>query len=358
MGAILDIDALTALNPKESTEFQEFIAELTYQSPELKSLHKFFGGVKMKEQIVLVGQMGKTGIKGTGCARVTSGAGAIATEKFWEPTAIEDTFEFCAADLNALFKAYFDKIQSYIEKFDIQGSELETFIAILIENAMKRTVQRAIWLGDKDVAEAEATTSGLAVAGNAKFYNYIDGIWAQIFAEEGRVEKVTIDANALGTIALQETLEDGFADELFESMWAKADPRLKGSTDAKFYVSGGIWENYRKYLKSKGENFTIEYTVEGFQELKWAGRVVVNMETVWDVDIKADFVANTTDNTYYLPNRAILTTPSNIPYASLNENDFTELETWYNRDDRVYKMAVGFTIDAKFLENYLAVVAY
>jgi hypothetical protein len=247
-----------------------------------------------------------------------------------------------------------------MDKFDIEGSELETFLALLVENSIARTVPRAIWLGDTSVAAATSATAGVISSDSIKFYNYIDGIWTQLIAAatSGDVERVEITKNALGTTALQETLEDGFSDNLFEDMWAKADSRLRSQMNAQFYVSNGIWQNYRKYLKSKGENFTIEYTMEGMQELSWNGRKVINMETVWDVDLKADFVTDTTDNTYYLPNRAILTVPENIPYASLNDGDFSELETWYNRDERLYKMAVGFTLDAKLLENYMAVVAY
>ena len=82
------------------------------------------------------------------------------------------------------------------------------------------------------------------------------------------------------------------------------------------------------------------------------------METVWDLDLKADFVANTTDKTYYLPNRALLTTKSNIPIGTLNENDFSELDTEYIKNTRKFYIYYGFTLDAKALEGYMSVVAY
>lgn len=358
----LDLSALTALNPKEVKEFSQFIAERTYMRPELRVMHNIFTGVTMKEQIILAGQMSKSGLKKTttDCSRMASGAGVVLTEKFWEPVKIEDSISLCADEMNALFKAYYDKIASYKEIYEIEGSDAELFIAAMVEEAMKALIPRAVWLGDTAVAAAGAALSGLAVAGNAKFYNYFDGIWKQLFAAvtAGTVQRVTIAENALGTIALQETLADDFAVNLFNAMWAKADPRLRADLEAGFHVSGGIFENYRKSLQKAGENFTIEYTTEGFQSLKWNGKPIVNMETVWDLDLKADFLANTTDNTYFLPNRALLTTKANIPIGTLNENDFSELDTEYVKRTRMFYIYYGFTLDAKVLEGYMSVVAY
>jgi hypothetical protein len=59
-----------------------------------------------------------------------------------------------------------------------------------------------------------------------------------------------------------------------------------------------------------------------------------------------------------LPHRIVFTVPNNIPLATLNENDFTELEQWYNIDDRENKTAYGFTLDSKELEEYMITVAY
>lgn len=360
--ATITMSALTALNPKEASEFQKFIAEKTYMRPELKAMHNVFAGVKMKEQIILAGQMSKSGLKKTttNCARMASGAGVVLTEKFWEPARIEDTIPICADEMDALFKAYYDKIMSYKEIYEVEGSDAELFIAAMVEEAIKALIPRAIWLGDTAVAAAGAALAGLVVAGNNKFYNYFDGIWKQVFAAvtAGSIQRITIAENSLGTVALQETLADDFSTTLFNQIWAKADPRLKGDLTATFYVSGKIFDNYIKSLQKAGENFTIAYTTDGMSSVKWNGKEVINMETIWDVDLKADFVANTTDNTYYLPNRVLFTTKANVPYGTLNEGDFTELDTEYIKKDRIFNIYYGFTLDSKVLEGYMAVAAY
>lgn len=349
------------LNAKESVDFSAFIIEKIFTRPELKSIMDVVTGVKMKEQIVLAGQFGKTGIKGTStCTRKESGAQSVMSQKYWEPVGIEDTLILCQASLDALFKAYYDKITSYKQKYDIVNSDEEVFLSLLIEESINATIPRAAWFGDKNIAVATSGTSGLIASGDTVFYNYFDGIFAQIFdgVTAGDIEKVAITQNAGTTIVAQTTLANNVAENYFEAMWAKADPRLKSDPTRQILVSGTIFENYRKSLSAKGDNQQVQYIQEGFSSLKWNGMPVINMETVWDVTLKSDFKDNTVNNAYYLPNRIVLSTPSNIKVATLNEQDFTELEVWYEKKEREYNIAYGFSLDSKVIEEYMIVVAY
>jgi len=82
------------------------------------------------------------------------------------------------------------------------------------------------------------------------------------------------------------------------------------------------------------------------------------MQSIMTLDLQADFVDNTTNNAYYLPNRIMFTTPANIPIATLNEGDFTEMEVFYDQKLRELNMGMGFSLDAKLVEEHMAVVAY
>lgn len=361
------VESALTMNPLEVSDLSQFIIEKIFTRPELLRLHGIRTGVKMKEQIVFASQFGKTGIKGDAtCTRKTSGAASTLTQKYWEPAGIEDTLVHCNAEIDALFKAYFTKINTYRDKYEIEGSDLEIFFSILFLESIQRTLWRAAWFGDTNVAAAGAGTAGLISAGDVKFYDYFDGLFTQIFAgvTATDIKKYAgstgdiADLNAKTTTAEQLTIAAGKSVDWFEGVWALADPRLKSDMNSMFYVSNAIWENYRQYLQSKGENFSIEFTQEGFRTIRWNGKEVVNMETVWDLDLQADFVDNTTNNAYYLPNRIVLTTPENMPIATLNESDFDELEIWYDRDARENKMAYGLSLDAKVLEEYMIVVAY
>jgi hypothetical protein len=230
---------------------------------------------------------------------------------------------------------------------------------MMITEAMKGTAPRLVWLGDTNAAAAGANTSGLKAAGNVKFFDSVDGIFTQIYAGvlAGDIEYVAITENAAATVELQKTLAAKRANEIFEAVWAKAPSSLKNDPDSAFYVSTGIWENERQRLQSISEAFTIEYSLEGFRQLKWNGKNIIDMGSIWDIQ-NDYFVKDTTDNLLLYPNRVVLTSKYNIPYCTMSENDMTNLEAWYNQDERKHKIAYGFTLDAKILDENQIVVAY
>ena len=361
MASGIDITGLTK-NPLEVEEIGKFIVEKTFKDPVLNSIHTIYTGLKMKEQIVFAGQLGLTGIADSSCTRPNSGAKATLTQKYWEPVNVGDTLVHCQKDVDALFKAYYSKITEYSQKFNIEGSELEKLFSVMLSEAAMKAVWRLAWLGNKEVAGAGANTAGLKNATTyAKFFNLVDGLWDQIFTAKTAGDITAyfeITENAQDTIAAQTALGDGESITIFEGLWAKADSRLRSDSTAKLLVSRGIFDNYRKYLQGKGENSTIAYTMDGFPMLKWNGLEVINMETVWDLALQAYFTNNTTNNAYFLPNRVVLTTPSNIPIGTLNEGDMTSLEAFYDQKERQMYMGYGFTLDAKMLEPYMIAVAY
>ena len=357
--ATIDVSGLT-LNPKEKQAFSEFVYQLISTKPELKSVHNLVQGITMKEQIVLISQLGMTGLIADDCDRNFSGAGVVLSEKYWEPKGIEDTLEICQKTINGLFKAYYDKITSYKQNYDATGSDEELMLLAMLENSIINTLHRAIWFGDTAVAAADADSAGLISAGNVKFYNYFNGLWKQIFAgvTAGTVLKVAIDENAETTLEDQTTLASGRAKALLNAVYKTAPSVLRTQPDAQFLVSFDLFQNYREYLQEKGENFTIDYTVNGIETLMFQGKKVINMETVWANGTVGNFVDNTTNNAGYLPNRIVFTTPNNIPVGTLNEADFADIESFYVQKDRKSYIGYGLQLDAKLIEEELIVVAY
>ena len=342
------------LNPKEQSDFGKFIMELTFQKPELRAMHTVFEGVTMKEQIVLASALGLTGLKANGCARQSSGAQSNLSQKYWEPAGIEDTFENCQAEINGLFKAYYDKITEYREKYDITGSDEQLFIARLVEEAMNNTIYRAIWFADTDVAASDADTAGLKDGDNTVFFDYFDGLWKQIFegVSDNLIKRIDISAQQSA-----ETVSAANAYANILAVYKAADGRVRGDVNSKFYVDGQTFLGLMEYMQTESVNFTLEYTENGFQTVKFLGHEVINMEGIWDSNLQY-FEADATDHAAYLPHRIVFTMPSNLPIATLNEDDMTTLESWYNQDERVNKVAYGFSLDAKVIDEKLIVVAY
>lgn len=358
----INVAGLT-LNPIEVQDLQDFIVERVFTKPAFEAIHgRFETGVKMKQQIVFASQFGKMGLKKAGtCDRQTSAAVSTLTEKFWEPVGIEDTLVICEAELNGLFKAYYSKIQNYKQLYDITGSDLEIFYAILVEEAITNLVWRAAWFGDTAVAASGAATEGLASAANVKFYDYFNGLWKQIFAAvtATTVKRVTITQNAIITSkANQLALAAGAAKAYIRSVYDLSDSRLRSDPNAQFLVTRELYDNYKQGLEDAGAAYDVSLTLEGLPMISYDGKKIVNMETIWGLDAREDFENNSTDNVYYLPHRIVFTVPNNIPLGTLNESDLTELEQWFNRDERKNKTAFGFTLDSKLLEEYMITVAY
>ncbi|RLI47583.1 hypothetical protein DRO61_07735 [Candidatus Bathyarchaeota archaeon] len=361
--AAIDVSNLS-LNAKEAQAFSEFVIENTFNSPELSSLNTVFTGVKMKSQVVFASQFGKTGLgAGSDCARVSSGAGSELTEKFWEPAGIEDTITLCQKDVNGLFKGYYNKIEDYKQNYEIEGSDEATFLSILTLESIKPAIERIVWLGDKSVAVATSGTSGIAdtaeLSGDTVYYEEIDGIWAQIFDGVGTgstdISRYTIAENT-GTTTSAQALAAGRGITILENTLQNADSRLRSDSNAQFYVSRSVFDNYVNSLVDKGATYDIAIMENGLQTVSYKGYKVINMETVW-IGLN-DFVDNTVNNAGYNPNRCILSTPQNLPVATLNEDDMSDVESFYEQLTRTNYLAYGFSIDAMVAKNEMISVAY
>lgn len=359
--ATLDLSSLT-INPKEQGDFGKFVMERTFMRPELKAIHNVIAGVKMKEQIVLASQLGLAGKLANGCSAVSSGAGSVLTQKYFEPASIEDTLSTCIKSQNSMFKAYFDKITRYKETYDMTGTDEELFILALVEEAVKNTMWRAIWFGDTSVAKATSSAAGLIPVSptNTWAFNYIDGLWKQAFTAVGNstLEKVTITENTpTGSPLAIPALTPAKAYEYIQSVYQSADARLRNDLSAQILVSGPVFQAYYAYLIDKGVATDLNYTLEGIPTLKFLGHNVVNMETIWDANNEY-FEDNTVNQLPNLPYRIFFVAPANIPVATLAEEDFGEIESWYEKADKTNYTRFGFTLDAKLVDEKLAVVAY
>lgn len=364
MAEILNYDALT-LGPKEDVTTQNLmrlLSEMTYMQPELGSLHEFDTGITMKQQIVIPELLGKSGLKSASCDRVTSGAKSVLSEKFWEPELIEDTFYFCPkTEIPSLYKAHWDKIQKAREIYETLGDSDELrFIASLLEGAIRTAIWRAIWLGNKNVAAATSTVAGLGSADDIKFYNYFDGFLQQIITAvaANKIQYYKINENSGSSIEEQENLADGRAEEIFRIVKRKADTRLKSNPNAKFYVTDGIFENYKDSLMKQAKNFTVEFDLNGMPTLKWDGNEIVNCETIFGMHLKNDFVNNSVEKLPMMQHVVIFSTPQNLRVGTLNNGDFEDLESFYDQPNRKHVMAYSMKLDAKVIQEHLVSAAF
>ncbi|MCQ2608774.1 MAG: hypothetical protein MJ197_08825 [Bacteroidales bacterium] len=346
--ATIDLSNLT-INPKEQGDFGKFVMERTFLRPELKAVHNVMTGIKMKEQIVLASQLGLSGKLANGCTAVSSGAGSVLTQKYWDPASIEDTLSTCIKSQNSMFKAYADKIEKYKDTYDMTGSDEELFITALVEEAMKVTIARAIWFADTTVSASTSSGEGLISSANVPFFNYFDGLWKQIFTgvSAGTIAKTTISAMA--------TPQNAY--DAVNAVYMSASAKLRQDENAQFLVDGVTFMLLEDYLISKGGSNETQYAQDGFKVIKFKGYNVINAETIWSAN--EYFEAKQGDGAgSFLPNRIVFTTPANIPVGTLNDEDFSDIESWYEKADKTNYTRYGFTLDAKVLSEDLIAVAY
>ena len=345
-------------NPEELKDWQKVIHELTFNDKELQELHDIETGVKYNQQIVFAGRMGLMGKAVSGCTPNEVG-GLTLTEKFWNPIREDFRLTHCSADVNAQ-----DKLVNQMSKMNpdfyniFEGSQnsVGAFLVERVLSAFKENLLRKAWFND--TAAADITGGGVLTNGtDADYFNTFDGLFKQIFAEVGTGDKnyVEIAKNA-GVDYDGQVLASGDGIAILKAMYKAADSRLKGHADKKFYVTTSIWDAYLDDLEdvqNQGAGNTM-ITENGQVSLTYRGIPLEQMDFI-DRTIE-EYEDNGT--TYFRPNRAILSIPSNLPIATLATEDWGSLEAFYDMVTKKNYIDGIYTIDAKHLEPYLTVAAY
>ena len=142
-------------------------------------------------------------------------------------------------------------------------------------------------------------------------------------------------------------------------MWKKADPRLKqlissGTLKVKIHTTSAIAENWEDFKENKSLGFTLEKVENGGLK-NFFRNVEIKTRYDWD-NIIETYQDNGTK--WNLPHRALLTTSGNIPIGTVSTEDLEKVESFYDKYHEVNVMDFRLKMDAKFLEDYLAVAAY
>lgn len=349
MASKIDVSALT-LNPQEATMLSEAIQEKVFIDTPLTSIHDIQTGVSMQSQIVFVDNLEIGGEAFTGCTPAEQDALKM-TQKYWNPQLIGGRFTHCANDLNQLLKIFARAQKATPDYFDRIGSQEIGLLMAKITQALKESVAAKAWYSD--LAAADLPAGNFTPGTNLGVFNQFNGLWDQIFSD-GSIKRYTITENAGASYAAQK-LAAGESNNIFKGMYELADSRLLGSPDAQILVTRSIWDNYLSYLEDtqKGGGYT-EVLEDGRTVMSYRGINIVLMNE-WDRTQNA----YQNDGTVVVsPNRAVFTTPSNIPLATLSESDINTLESWYEKKDKSNIVDYSYFLDAKFLESYMAVVAY
>jgi len=350
MASKIDVSGLT-LNAKEVESASEAVFEKVFMDTKLSQVHDIMSGVSMKEQIVFIANLAIGGEALSGCTPAEQDS-LVLTEKFWEPALVAGRFTHCANDLNQLLKIFRRAQKANPDFFDRIGSEEISILVARIVDSLSRSIDAKVWFAAKNAA-IQPGGDFTIVGFNAGIWDQFDGLWEQIFADAD-VPVYTITENSGVTYVLQ-ALAAGESLNIFQGMYGVADSRLLSDPDAQILVTRSIWDNYLTLTETKEYNGGITKRLDnGQMAMNYRGIPIVMMDA-WDRNI-LEYQNDLTVTV--LPHRALLTVPSNIPIATLNESDLSNLESFYDKVTKSNYVDYAYYLDAKFGESYLAVAAY
>lgn len=350
MAAKFDVSGLT-LNPEEVTEAGSVIVEKAFISGRLSDNYDVQTGISHDQQIVFLAKMGISGKALTSCTPAEIG-GLTFTQKTWTPKLIAGRFTNCANDENRLFKILKKAKNVYPDYFDRDGSPELQLVSALILMSMDESIPAKAWFSD--TAADEFSGAGVFTNGtDLDLFNQFDGLWKQILAD-GAIPRYTIAKNAGANYAAQALAADeGLA--ILKAVYSGADSRLKGHPDAKFYVTGEVYESFMDTVESKEYNGGIVKTlIDGRTTLSYKG-ITVYKELSLDEVIRSFQDNGTKWNT---PHRVVLTTPENMPIGTLSDGDLSSLRSIFDEPQNTNIIDFGYFLDAKLGESYMASVAY
>ena len=349
MASLIDIAALT-VNPEEAQEIGKLIIEKALVQGELSEDHEIETGILYKTQIPFAGSIADSLKKADGCTS-NVGTGVAMTEKYWEPEIYGSRFIHCAGDLNKLFKLFQKAQRINPEFYDRINSPEMGVIYALIERMLRETLPVKVWFSDK--AAAIEPAGNFKTGTDLALYNVINGLFKQIFAD-ATIPRVTITQNAAASYALQALPADSALGYL-QAVVNKADSRMLIDATSKILVTRSIADNYRNSLRANTLGAGFLEVVEGGRPRLFFDNYEVKVRHDWDANILALEDNGTVLNK---PHRIVMTTPSNIPVGTLSTDDLTTLDSFYDRTLKSNIVDVAFSLDAKFLESYMASVAY
>lgn len=350
MASKIDVSALT-LNPEEAQQVSEAVIEKVFIQGELSQIHDVVTGISMQKQIVFVDNLDVGGEALTGCTPAEQD-GLVMTEKFWTPALVAGRFSHCANDLAQLLKIFKRAQKVEPDYYDRIGSEELGMLMAKIVDSLKVSVSAKAWLSD--TAAAIQPGGNFTIIGfNAGLWDQFDGLWKQIFADAD-IPKYTISENGGNSYANQ-ILAAGKSLTILQALYEGADSRLLGDSETQILVTRSIWDNYLALTETKEFAGGITSRLDNGQvTMNYRGIPMILMNE-WDRTIRK-YQDDLT--VHFLPHRALMTTPSNIPIGTLSESDLDNLESFYDKKDKTNYVDYGYFLDAKFGESYMASVAY
>lgn len=336
---------------------RDLLVMTNFQDEELEKFFTFRQRVQNGEKLGWIGEMDEIGWTGASCNPEYTTPQIAAAEKTWEIGKWSAPLKWCYEEFENTVAEY--ALKAGTEIGDLTSTDImDVVIYPALKDAINRMFWRIIWFGDKNAANI--ADSGVITAGmDVDLFKPADGLWKRLFAvaTANATQRVTIAANQETTYAEQmsEIKEPGVAIGIFDALLENADPRIATMEGAGLFVTKSLADALTKDLKREyKEILTWEQIFDGVKVATYNGIPVYSI-SVWDRMIQKYQNNGTTLN---LPHRAFFGSAKNIFVGSPANEVISDLEIWFNQDERTTKVYSAGKLGTLLGEDNLFQIAY
>lgn len=321
-----------------------------------ESMEQFFTfkqNIQQGQKLGWVGEMSEIGWEGAPCNPEYRTPTISAAEKTWDLGEWSVPLKWCYEEFLGTMAEYALKTGTDIH--DLTGTDIMNVLILpAFEEAYRRMFWRFIWFGDKN-ATADNITAGMDV----ELFKPTDGLFKQLFAigAANAAQRVTIEANSEASTAAQMAAikQSGVAIGIFDSILENADSRIASLDGAGLFVTKSLADALVKDLKREyKEILTWEQVFKGVNVTEYNG-VKIYAISIWDRMIQRYQNNGVSLN---LPHRAVFGTAKQMFVGSPANNVISEMDIWFNKDERVVKSYSAGRLGTLIGEDNLFQLAY
>ena len=334
-------------------DLRELMVLSNFTDEKLEQFFTFKQNIQQGQKLGWVGEMSEIGWEGAPCNPEYRTPTISAAEKTWDLGEWSVPLKWCYEEFMNTMAEYALKTGTDIH--DLTGTDIMNVLILpAFEEAYRRMFWRFIWFGDKN-ATADNLTSGMDV----ELFKPTDGLFKQLFAigAANPSQRITIAANSESSTASQMAAikQAGVAIELFDNIIENADSRIASLDGAGLFVTKSLADALTKDLKREyKEILTWEQVFNGINVTEYNG-VKIFAVSVWDRMIQRYQNNGVSLN---LPHRAVFGTPKQMFVGSPANSVISELDIWFNKDERVVKSYSAGRLGTLIGEDNLFQLAY
>lgn len=347
-----------SFSAEEVRAINDLAFDMILRANPINTLMTIHPNIFTDKKIGFLGEGGLIGSARDGCDPVTDDWKISSRELTWQPKRWSTRIELCANDIINTMAIY--AMNRGVDINDLTDSDYVTVITEFISVALAKMYWRIAWFADTNIASStELEKFPAASAGNAKYFNLINGSFNQLEAIElasGR--KVEVSANTEASRLLQlSKFTPTMAFETLDQLYMNAPTQLLSQPDAVIACTQTYFNMYMKHLEANGglaaTPQTYDNLVYGQKMLHLRGIPIMPLP-IWDELINGYFYDG---DVLFKPHRAVFTTRRNLALGVSSVGEMTNQKIFYSPDKQKTIIDMDGMIDAKVINTNDAVIA-